>query len=46
VGEVDHEVRPLGRRHEQAVAVVGREVHRTGEEPALVAAKSTMRNRD
>ena len=37
VGEVDDQVGPLGQAHEQPVAVVGGEVHRGGEEAALVA---------
>ena len=37
VGEVDDQVGPLGQAHEEPVAVVGGEVHRGGEEAALVA---------
>ena len=37
VGEVDDQIGPLGQAHQQPVAVVGGEVHRGGEEAALVA---------
>ena len=41
VGEVDDHVGALGQAHEEPVPVVGGEVHRRGEEAALVADRHT-----